>query len=576
MKKFEIEKSKDNYNILKILDGDKCKYIGSKYNQKREIDKLINEVRPFTEKDIYIIFGLSFGEHIKELISKNNFNNKILVIDVLNDWCEYCSAESEISEILKGKNITLGKTVDEVKKFFRENVNDFNIDWVKIGYYGKYDCIFKEELKEILEFIRDEFYLRVSNKNTKIYFSEKWYETLTQNLKYIVNSIPVNRLENKYKNKPAVIVSAGPSLDKNIRELKGKDNLLVFSGGRTIKPLLENNIEPSLLGVVDPGEISYDLVSDYMESLKCPLLFYEGTNERVVKEHKGEKVFYTSNEFIRKVFNERIVDFALGGSIAHALTLFAAYIGCNPIVFIGQDLAYTEDKYHSNSSNRRVHNKLDKGENFFYVDDINGNKVKTSPILNDFRIVLEEIIKLFPETKFINATEGGANIKGTEVKNLKETIKSLNEEIVEFKIDINQNYEVQKNIILELNKSVETFFELKRVSKKGLYLLDELISYYNKNPHKVEKLLKDLDEVDNNIKKYIKELHIVKNLIFSKVHILENDLKFIITELDDKEDRFNKNINKNKAIYNLIYEILDYSEPMLREIISEELIKVEF
>lgn len=350
----------------------------------------------------------------------------------------------------------------------------------------------------------------------------------------------------------------------------------MFSGGRTIKPLLENNIEPSLLGVVDPGEISYDLVSDYMESLKCPLLFYEGSNERVVKEHKGEKVFYTSNEFIRKVFKERIVDFALGGSIAHALTLFAAYIGCNPIVFIGQDLAYTEDKYHSNSSNRRVHNKLDEGENFFYVDDINGNKVKTSPILNDFRIVLEEIIKLFPETKFINATEGGANIKGTEVKNLKETIKSLNEEIVEFKIDINQNYEVQKNTILELNKSVETFSELKRVSKKGLYLLDELISYYNKNPHKVEKLLKDLDEVDNNIKKYIKELHIVKNLIFSKVHILENDLKFIITELDDKEDRFNKNINKNKAIYNLIYEILDYSEPMLREIISEELIKVEF
>ena len=37
-----IEMSKDGYKVLKIEKNDKKIYLGSKYNQKREIEKFIN------------------------------------------------------------------------------------------------------------------------------------------------------------------------------------------------------------------------------------------------------------------------------------------------------------------------------------------------------------------------------------------------------------------------------------------------------------------------------------------------------------------------------------------------------
>ena len=36
-----------------------------------------------------------------------------------------------------------------------------------------------------------------------------------------------------------------------------------------------------------------------------------------------------------------------GGSVAHYMTLHALYMGCNPIIFIGQDLAYESEKKYS-------------------------------------------------------------------------------------------------------------------------------------------------------------------------------------------------------------------------------------
>lgn len=56
------------------------------------------------------------------------------------------------------------------------------------------------------------------------------------------------------------------------------------------------------------------------------------------------------------------------------------------------------------------------------MDDIYGKKVRTSNPLNMFRENIEVIIKQHKDIKFINATEGGAHINGSEVKFLNEVI----------------------------------------------------------------------------------------------------------------------------------------------------------
>lgn len=68
--------------------------------------------------------------------------------------------------------------------------------------------------------------------------------------------------------------------------------MLIISGGRTLRSLIDKQITPHLLTVADPGEISYELVKGYIEDLNVPLLFYEGTNEKVVEKHRGDKIFF--------------------------------------------------------------------------------------------------------------------------------------------------------------------------------------------------------------------------------------------------------------------------------------------
>ena len=67
------------------------------------------------------------------------------------------------------------------------------------------------------------------------------------------------------KDVPAIIVSAGPSLDKNLAEMINyKDKLkdyFIIAGNRTLKTLINNNIKPDLLVTVDPNEITHEMIN---------------------------------------------------------------------------------------------------------------------------------------------------------------------------------------------------------------------------------------------------------------------------------------------------------------------------
>ena len=72
MDKYIVEKSKDNYDILKIVNDKRSIYIGSKYNEKREIDKFINLAGEMTEKDNYVVLGLGTGKRYHDHFSRYN------------------------------------------------------------------------------------------------------------------------------------------------------------------------------------------------------------------------------------------------------------------------------------------------------------------------------------------------------------------------------------------------------------------------------------------------------------------------------------------------------------------------
>lgn len=97
----------------------------------------------------------------------------------------------------------------------------------------------------------------------------------------------------------------------------------------------------------------------------------------------------------------------------------AIKMGCNPIIFVGQDLAFTDNKTHS----KDIFSKdIIENNNLRDVEDIYGNTVKTSKNLYIYLRWIQNRIYKEEDIQFIDSTEGGAKIKGTKVMRLSEVI----------------------------------------------------------------------------------------------------------------------------------------------------------
>ena len=566
---FNIEKSKDGYDLIRVNIDEKWIYIGSKYNQKKEVNRFIKSFGIITLDDIYVVIGLSCGEHIRDLLKETKGNeNKILIFEPNKEWLLYALENHVVDDLMKIDRVQLTGEAEDIKIFFKNFVGGLNVDRIKFSAYANYNKLYLEECKNLMEHFRNLKVDKILNRNTNIDFAETWFNTLIDNLNVISKSTPLNYLQNKYKNVPAIIVSAGPSLEKNIDQLKGIENALILSGGRTLKPLMDKKIKIDGLVVIDPAKESYDLVDGYIDKAECPLFFYDGTNSDVVNKHKGSKILTQGNNMVDRVFNMEIEGMNFAGSVAHSSTLLAAKLGCNPIIFIGQDLAYTNDKGYAEIANRE-HSEEFKSELDTYIYDIYGKKVRTSLALNAFKVDFEELIELLPNNRFIDATEGGAYIKGTEIKTLKETLDEIsNDKVTPIKTFIKE-FDVIDNIITELETSLKIIRNASEKCNDGLKMIGKLNKAVEKNSNKeIEELNLKLDKIDENLKADINNLDILESLLVGKVYEIEQDSKFLILKEDSQSEINKKIIGKSIEIYKELEVKLKKAESKISEYIK--------
>ncbi|KEI12077.1 hypothetical protein Z959_11740 [Clostridium novyi B str. ATCC 27606] len=554
---FSLEKSKDNFNILKMSNEERQVYIGSKYNMKNYLEKFINDIGKIAKEDsVFLILGIGGGEELKWL--KNKYpESKIIILEPIKELISYAYKNS-IIKFTESDNVYVRFIDNKIKTTFilKDLLREYEIKKVVFKCLYNYDKIFKNQLYEITDIVKTSLIDKIIDINTNIYFSRRWFDTMISNLEYMIKSSTVANLKNSMKNIPSIIVSAGPSLEKNIKQLHNvKNNMLILSGGRTLKALTKENIVPNLLGVIDAGKVSYDLVKGYIEHTKVPLLFYEGTNEEIVKNHKSKKVFFTKSAFIEKCFENDDINLVMGGSIAHILTTFSIYIGCNPIIFIGQDFAYTNEKCHAdiaiNQFMSKEQNKA-KNENSLYVKDIKGNIVRTNVVLDSFRRDMELIIKQYPKITFINATEGGANIEGTINMSLSDAIKKykLNSK-VELNINNRFNEDIKNRFLNILTEAFKSSNVIKKQCQTGIDIVNKLSKHVAlKNNCKINESLKKLKYVDDNIKNNYKSLEILYTLLYPISFTIMSKYK----AENDKEI-----IEKSKFLYESLLKNVEYA-----------------
>lgn len=535
-----LEKSKDGMEVARINKDDKWIYIGSKYSVKRDIEKLLSSIEECNDFTTFLIFGIGTGEHIKEIANKFPANKIIVVEPEKNIFVNCINNCSSIKQIMDQERITLCIYDENSINNVLSQIEEYNINNLFFCTYANYGEVYKNTREALNSKLNDFVEMNQINVNNNKCNGLQYFKCYINNLMYLDKSININLLKDIYLDKTAVIVSAGPSLDKNIKNLKGKEqNVIVICSVRTLKPLLLNGIKPDFICAIDQGDIMYGMAKEYFD-LDIPIVYYEHTNFNFIKHYLGPKVFFTADYIKSSTENfigAEVDSLPQGGSVAHTALEFSAYLGCKNVIFIGQDLAYTNNKFHSDCS-KFEDESYNLKVNEFMVESINGDKVKTNYMLNKFRLFLERQIVEHKNINFINATEGGAKIEGTRAKSLKEALEEYGKEKIEkVKIDSLEVFgkKCRKNINTKIKISMQILDEILRQCNEIIILCNKLLknkmhnnflednSEYMRFLRLSEKINNNYDKVDfigdithSAIEKFLTENNKVLNMNLSE------------------------------------------------------------
>jgi len=284
---------------------------------------------------------------------------------------------------------------------------------------------------------------------------ELWVKNSMNNLPAVAANPSVDALIPAMRGQAVVIVSPGPSLDKNIAQLAElKGHALILCTNHAFAAMMKAGVMPDMVISFDPQDLSHhfenwpfdDIEAIILSTSVAPNLFSLGA--------KHVFSFPDSSEFdsftYRKISGQSQLQG--GGSVACVSMSLAMLWGCSPIIFVGQDLSFKDGSYYSSlscDSGIRTVESSD-GSSFTFKNDVQGLRevgpgddvraempivelpgyyggtIKSRPLFALFMRWLESATAACEEgVEVFNCTEGGVHIQGMQHIPLAEAVLRL-------------------------------------------------------------------------------------------------------------------------------------------------------
>lgn len=142
-----------------------------------------------------------------------------------------------------------------------------------------------------------------------------------------------------FKGIPAVICGAGPSMEREIAQLRLlKDQALLFAGGTALSSLSSFQLLPHFAAMIDPHPPSERFYAH--QAFEMATFFQGRVHPKLLQLQQGPLLWVpgSGNDFFEKGA------FDGGWNVSTFLTALACHLGCNPIILVGVDLAQSKEK----------------------------------------------------------------------------------------------------------------------------------------------------------------------------------------------------------------------------------------
>lgn len=403
-------------------------------NPREEAIRLCRNIN-FHKENLIVVFGVGNLQLLDYLYKITDPGTKIAVFEPNLDVLMYCLRHYNLSEYISSEKF--GFLFGEEEMLTRQIIVYFTGSWENLVQNLHVVClpnyyIYKKYQQKVLHMISEKIQHLLLTLGNSLEDMLNGLENHYDNIDASIDANSYEEFSGKFQGYPAIVVASGPSLDKNISELKkAYGKALIISCDASYTTCIANGIKPDAIASIERGVPTYNTFykgRDFHDGLVLigPSLLWPELH----KSFSGKQLLFSKNHvglegwWDKHFENSKFID--MGHSCATAACAFAEEAGCSPIITIGLDLAFTGDKRHSDSVQKdgfKAQNELRekaKQRNNLWVESIDGGKVRTTEIFNLFRYYLEAAA--LRNGNLVDATEGGALIHGTKVMSLEEAI----------------------------------------------------------------------------------------------------------------------------------------------------------
>lgn len=409
-----VQKARNGNQNVGVHKANKTVFLHSKYNPVKEASQLVGNMEiPIDSTEIMVI-GMGAGYHIQELA--NQYPNLfITVIEFNYSYAKWAHTTLPlIGELDVNKKIKyiFSKNILLLKEMINRCISD-----KKVELYIYKPCLELIEDTGLVNLLKQIRLIKLS------YASQK--DKLENN--FLLNTYePVHGLNEYYnnlQNKDVILVSAGPSLTKQLsllKEIADSKKFVLACVGTALKLLLQNKIIPQLVMISDANDAIMNQVV-LKDVIDFPLFYLCTANHNAVKKYPGpkyivwQKGYMLAEEYANKR-NEPLID--TGGSVATTLLDLLVTCGAKSIALVGQDLAFTDNQTHA--SNINANKKVTITDTLIEVDDFyKRSKVYTPLNLFSYKVWMENYaLTHHGQIPLWNCTEGGAFINNWKNESL--------------------------------------------------------------------------------------------------------------------------------------------------------------
>lgn len=497
--KYHVSDSKSGLPTLSIEVGGKITQIHSKYDPVKEAFQQIKSVK-FQNPRILIVLGFGMAYHIKAALEElGRVNIAIIIVEKDPNVVKLAMRHLDLSSIFSVPKFLwvtgipendafstlfeLIKSADTSFQLFLKTVVVFDHPAIS-KIHGEYHRLMLKNFREAANQV-------ILNYGNCPEDSLMGVENIMKNLGAIVKNPGIKDLEGVFKGVPGFVVSTGPSLDKNVKDLFGiEDRCVMICADSALHPLLKAGITPhsfaTLERVIETVETYKTVTEDKMQEIwlgGTPVIRPEG-----YAAWKGP-TFITYRDFA----HFRWIDIPkgtlrVGMSCSNMAFKMLEYFGCNPIILVGQDCAFESiEKTHASGTRGRLIDPL-KPEALYRIKGNYEEWVYTDMFFDLFRKAFVTDIAGF-NGKVINCTAGGAYIEGSERMALNDAVAKYctkaigTRQLIKESLKYPTPEEIKKQWIKLYKTIVETIKEVKNV-----------IAFCEEGVKKVDVFEKELDD----------------------------------------------------------------------------------